>query len=763
MTKLSYLEKLENCSRAGAPRGIEMINTRQNSTRGGSSRLQKCLLLASAAAIVAASPTPAQENEPSEDEGFEIETIVVTATRRAERLVDVPLSIQALSGESLENLGAVNFADYARLLAGVSFIDAGTGRSQISIRGVTTGADIGQGAESTVGIYLDETPISEASSQPDLKLFDIDRVEVLRGPQGTLYGSGSLGGTIRVMPRLPEFDETSGALQLTGSQTHKGSSNGEFSGWLNLPLSGNAALRVVGYGVKNGGFLDDVYSGQGSSGNTSINDEETYGGRIALRLRPVDQLDVVLTGIYQDGKFGAFEEVTDNFSGLEIQQSADQPFEDEYNIANLKINYDFGPATLTSATSYFDRSRYLENDIDYFLEALGIPRALSPLLYEAETFAQEFRLASTGDDAFNWLFGVFYLDRSDDFIQTINPLGAPPPATPAQNLFYLNRISDIEQIAGFVELGYSFTDRLTVTGGVRVSDIDRQNVSITDGLLIQENLSGDFSERPTTPKLNVSYKVTDSSLVFFQAAEGFRIGGVNPGLPPCDPAAGCVIDVGDTYDSDNLWNYELGTKLQSSDNAWTVSASLFYIDWEDIQLNVSRGDGFDGFVNAGNATSRGVEFETTYLINDYFTLGGQVTYTDATLEDIPASVSDFAVEGQSLPVVPEWSSAVNFEFARPVFADGDAFVRGYLSYVGDRQSSLGPDSLELDSYVLLNLRVGLERGPYSITIFADNLTDERAQLDRYSISGLREGMPLTLNRTNVNRPRTIGVTLGVEF
>lgn len=725
---------------------------------------RRSLLLATTFAISLTAPALAQASEAGEAEALIADTVIVTATRRAERLVDVPMSIQAVSGEELTKLGAVDFSDYARTVAGVSFIDSGAGRSQISVRGITTGEDIGQGAEATVGVYLDEVPISEASSQPDIKLFDIDRVEVLRGPQGTLYGSGSLGGTIRVMPNMPDFDAVSAELKLTGSFTENGGFNKAMSGWVNLPLSSKAAVRLVAYGIQNDGFLNDTYGGNGSRTGKNINDEETFGGRLTFRLQPTDRLDVVLTGIYQKGEFGAYQQVTDNFPGLEIQQSTDQPFEDEYRIANLKVVYDFDFATLTSATSYFDRSRYLENDIDYFLEALaGIPRAFSPLLYEADTFSQEIRLTSNGDGRFSWIVGAFYLDRSDDFVQTINIFGAPPPAAQADNLFYLQRNSDVEQTAGFAEVSYDVTDRLSVTAGLRVSEIERKNISETDGLLIQELLSGEFSENSTTPKFNLSYRLSPDSLVYFQAAKGFRIGGVNPGLPPCDPLAGCVIDVGVNYDSDSLWNYEVGAKLQLLDNRLMLAGAVFYIDWSDIQLSVSRGDGFDGFLNAGTATSKGAEVEASYRVNPHFKVGGQVTYIDATLESIPAVVADFAIEGQKLPSVPEWSSALNFELGAPVWGNEYAYLRGDLQYVGSRKNALGPIAEDLESYTLLNLRAGIQRGPYDLSVFVNNASDERAELFRSSIFGVRNGDPLQLDRTTVNRPRTIGVSVGRSF
>jgi iron complex outermembrane recepter protein len=736
-------------------------------------RQGKKALLATTVALSYAAPVWAQDGQSAQRnrqsaqaQPSVTDTIIVTATRRAERLFDVPASIQAVNGEELELLGAVDFSDYARTLAGVSFIDAGAGRSQIFIRGVSTGGDIGQGKEATVGVYLGETPISESSSQPDIKLFDIERVEVLRGPQGTLYGSGSMGGTLRVIPRAPDYGKWSGRIQATGSSTHEGGLNGALNGWVNVPIAENVALRVVGYTIHNDGFLDDDYAGAGSSSGEDINDEETYGGRLSLRVEPTDRLDILLTGIYQNGEFGAFEQVTDEFDDLVIHQSADQPFEDEYKIANLDVTYEFDFASLTSSTSFFDRRRYLENDIDYFLEAVaGIPRGYSPLLYEASTFSQEVRLASSGSGPWSWIVGAFYLDRSEDFSQTINVSGAPVPDDPAANLFYLDRFSDVTQLAGFAEVGLDLTDRLTATVGVRVTNVERSNRAVQDGLFFgaRTDLSGDFDEQSTTPKFNLSYQAQDNFLFYFQAAQGFRIGGVNPGLPPCDPAAGCVVDVGDTYGSDSLWSYEAGTKLQLLDDSWMIAASVFYIDWTDIQLSVSRGDGFDGFLNSGNATSQGFEIETTARLNDFVRVGGQITYTDAQLEDISAGLAGVATAGQMLPDVPEWSSALNVEVGGTVLGGRYGYVRGDLQFVGDRQSALGPASTELPAYTLLNLRAGVDAGPYRLAVFAQNVTDERAELSRTSLAGVRLGQPLALDRVTINRPRTIGVSLSREF
>ncbi|WP_415289109.1 TonB-dependent receptor [Brevundimonas sp. S1H14] len=718
--------------------------------------LTSCCAAAFAGPAQAQAPTQAQA--PAQDASV-LDEIIVTATRRSLRLSDVPLSIQAISGADLERQGAVNFADYGRTVAGVSFIDAGPGRSQIFIRGVSTGGDVDTGKESTVGVYIDETPVTEGSSQPDLKLYDIDHIEVLRGPQGSLYGSGSLGGTVRVLTKQPDFNGFGGYVQALGSSTHEGGSNGAVNGWVNLPINDKLALRAVAYTLHNDGFLDN-----GFSGARDINDEDTYGGRLALRFQPTEALNVVLTGLYQRSDIGAYNRVTDHFPDLVIDQSAPEPSIDQHSIVNLKVDWNLGFAKLTSSTSHFDRRRRFENDIDYFLEAgFGIPRGYSPLTYEAATTSQELRLASNGEGRLQWVAGAFYLNRDDGFNQTINILGTPPAATPGGNLYYADTRLNTEQIAGFGEVSYNLSAALTATVGLRVSKTSRGTLAVRDGPALggRSEIPGDFDETSTTPKFNLSFNPNENSLVYVQAAKGFRIGGINPGLPPC--GVGCTVSVGDTFGSDTLWNYEAGAKLDLLDRRLNITAAAFYIDWTDIQLNVSRGDGFNGFMNAGDATTSGFEIEASGRVSEHLRLGGQVTFTNAQLDNLTPGVMDVAADGDRLPDVARWNAAANAEWGAAVFGDGYVYLRGDLQYVGDRVSSLGAASLPLKAYTLVNLRVGLEMGGFEGAIFVTNLADERAELSRNQVAGVRDGSPIVFDRYTINVPRTVGVSLSRRF
>lgn len=696
------------------------------------------------------------------------EEIVVTATRREERIEDVPLSIQAITGDELGRIGAVNFTDYARTVAGVSFVDDGPGRSQIFIRGVSSGADIDTGKDAVVGMYIDETPISESSAQPDLKLYDINHVEVLRGPQGTLYGSGSLGGAVRVLTNRPDPGAFSADLQAIGSSTENGGVNNAYNGHLNIPLGEDAAVRVVAYTLHNSGFIDN-----GLTGEQDMGDEDTSGGRLTLRVTPTDTLDIAITGYYQDTQIDSYNRQTDHYPALVLEQSSHEPLSDEIAAMNVSIDWDLGFANLTSSSSYFDRTRNLQNDVDAALGAafggaLGFD-FVSELTYEAATLAQEVRLASSGDDRFRWLVGAYYQDRQDDFTQPINFGGSPPPPTVADNLYIAFTDLQTVQTAGFAEVSYDLTERLTATLGVRTTHVTREMSGVRDGVfyttitgLGRIEVSGEGEETSTTPKLNVSYRTDGGSLFYAQATQGFRVGGVNV-LPPCIPLVGCSVTIGDSFDSDTLWNYEVGMRTALFDDALRLSGSVFRIDWSDIQLNVPRGDNFNGIVNLGDARSQGVELEFNGQAGEHWRYGGQVTYTDAELTRVDPLYVAIATPGTSLPQVPELSAAANVEWGTTLGDDGWIYVRGDGQFVGERRSGLGADSEMADEYTLWNVRAGWDRGDIDFALFVNNLTDERAILSRTTTNGLLAGGPVAYDRITINTPRTVGLSLSKRF
>jgi outer membrane receptor protein involved in Fe transport len=691
-----------------------------------------------------------------------LEEVTVTARKREEKAIDVPFSLQVLDGGELQKLGAVDFSDYARTVAGVSFEDKGAGRATIFIRGVSTGSDVDTGKQSPVGLYFDESPVSEDSSQPDIKLYDIDRIEVLRGPQGTLFGSGSLSGTLRILPKQPDTLALSGEAGGQISETEHGGLNYAVNGVLNVPLSELGALRVVAYKDDSDGFLTN-----GFSGARDINYEHTHGGRAALLIRPLDGLDVTLSGIYQESHFGEYFQATDHFPALILDEAEPEPFIDRYHLASLKVSYDFGAARITSVSSYYDRTRFFQNDIDYFTGLFGLPQAYSPLTYTARTVSQELRLAYVGGGSLSGVVGGYFEDRHETAVQSASAAGEPVPP-PADQLLYINRVTNNRQYALFGEANYNITPQLTFTAGLRASRVVGDNRSSNDGTLFGGATfkEGDNRNTPLTPRAILSYRPDSDSQIYLQAAKGFRIGGVNPGLPPCLPQNGCTVDVQATFKPDSVWNYELGTKLQLLGGRASLDADVFYIAWSDIQLNVGRGDGFNGFMNAGKAVIKGVEVSGSAQIDRHLKLGGQFTYTDGRITELGAGLAatGVAAVGDAVPAVPKVSTSGFAELGTALDGDSRLYLRGDVSYSTTRYGGFASTQpIPLRAYALGNLRLGLDKGLSSVSLFVTNITDRRAMLAVQNYGGVHDGEPYSWLRYNVNVPRTYGLAFARRF
>lgn len=766
-----HISSTERNHTSNDERGRPVSNMCKQGRRGGTAFTAIAILAMLAAAEISAAgaaTTPddsgsgSQQSATEAQPSWQLEEVTVTARKRQEKAIDVPFSLQVIESQDLTQLGALDFSDYARTVAGVSFEDKGAGRYTIFMRGVSTGSDVDTGKDSSVGIYFDEIPIAEDSSQPDLKLYDMDRIEVLRGPQGTLYGSGSLSGTLRLLPKQPDFTGVSGLAEGQISGTEHGGLNYAVDGVLNVPLSDTVAARLVAYKDDNDGFLDN-----GFSGAKGVNYEHTSGVRAALLFKPTDKLHITLNGIYQNGGFGEYYQATDHFPRLIIDEAEPEPFNDRYGLAGLKVNYDFGPAKLTSVTSYYNRRRYFQNDIDYFTGFLGLPRALSPLTYTSRTVTQELRLASPGNQRLSWLIGGFFEHQHEHALQSVSPAGEPVPP-PAEQLVNIDRTTNNSQYALFGEGNYQLTQKLSFTAGVRVSHLYGDNTSINNGVLFggQSIKEGPYSNTPATPRFILSYTPSENSRIYVQASKGFRIGGVNPGLPPCLPQNGCTVDVRSTFGPDSAWNYELGTKMQALGGRLALNADVFYIDWSDIQLNVGRGDGFNGFMNAGRAAIKGFELTARGQVNAHLLLGGQFTYTDGKITELGPGIAATGVVavGNAVPAVPKFSPSGFAELGTTFAGDGWAYVRGDISYITTRYGDFAStEPIPLHPYALANIRFGVNKGVYSAAIFVTNIADRRAQLSVQNYSGLHDGEPYSWLRYNVNIPRTIGLTFSRRF
>ena len=751
---------------------------------------------ASIAFLAALATTPAVA---ADAEGG-LEEIVVTATKRESSLQDVPMAMQAFTAEALEQAGADQVDSYYRMIPNFAVVDRGAGAKLYSIRGISTGL-VTQGA-STVGVYIDEMPVSAAGFQPDPRLFDLDRVEVLRGPQGTLYGEGSIGGTVRMITPRPDSTAFAGKIDSTYQSTQKGADGYKLNGMVNLPLIENVlALRVSGLHHDLGGFIDRIPLPQGVSldantllglppgtvpilgtgplpGRKDINDEKVSAGRASLAWKVSERFDLEVSYLKQSMEADAHNTSIGGVAGVGDLQSnliLAEKVKDDFDLANLTLSFDLGWATLLSSTSRYERTRDATADTSDLGEAI-FPNAK---LAGSSTFttelqdmvSEELRLTSKGDGPFSWIGGVFYVDKDNGFEQIIEDqngvfvgfmqiLGLP--VTNARQLLDQTGRQEEKQKALFGEISYAFTEKLSATVGARYFDIEQRDTLVNNdinilGLGLTDGVS-QTGESDTIMKFNLRYSASDDVLLWTTASQGFRIGGTNttPGIPQENR----------TYGSDTLWNYEIGARTSWLENRLIVNSSVYYIDWSDIQLALPLGTAF-GTINAGKARIIGAELELQARPAQGVDVVLAAGYNDGQLtEDTPGAPAgpNPGFDGDRLPGVPRFNFSASTQYVFPLGSAGlDGFARLDYSYTGDSSTTFNelstangmPSHFNPQSYSLLNLRLGVQNERWSTALFVDNLTDERAQMliDNSAVA----------QRITRNRPRTVGVNVRFNF
>jgi outer membrane receptor protein involved in Fe transport len=633
-----------------------------------------------------------------------LEEVIVTATRRSSSVQDVPYNISAVSGDFLDKANVNGLGDLAKLVPGLNFNDRGS-RSQmfssgIIMRGMNTDRlariNAPLATVSPVSTYIGETPVFV-----NLDLMDLDRVEVLRGPQGTLYGSGSLGGTIRYIPNEPSLDGFAGEIQGGASEFEDASDpNYRVKGMVNIPITDSLALRLNGKYEDEAGFIDmpnlysiqngvvenanpeDFLGGEGvkkSKDDVNNNDVRTF--RAALKYEPSDTVSGILSYYYQSDESDGANIESYTFYGEGSGKSADylaSEYDGDMNIYAAEIEVDMGFATLVSSTSYADVSSDASGDI-----------TSSKSSYDDETFTQEIRLVSTGEGSFDWVVGAFYSHNELDTVYEDRNLGSrlwheacvedggatfdgacgAPHLYPEyesangvkveEDLMYLtNAQSEFDDLALFGELTYHITEQWQVTGGFRAFSQDYDNATQAGVMLDvsvfpwQSDTFGaiganeeDSDEDDVLYKANTSYDLTDDMMAYATYSEGFRRGGAN-GVPPG------ADDSLRSYAPDETTNYEIGLKGSLSDRI-TYTAAIYYIDWTDIQINKNCGGNFGlCVVNAGDAESQGVETEINAQLTDSIRLDFGYTYSDAEISD---SKDSSIPDNKDLPGVPEHS------------------------------------------------------------------------------------------------------------
>ncbi len=682
-------------------------------------------LLAGLSTLALAITTPAiAQDAADEDEG---NIIIVTATKRDANLQDIPFSINAQTAEDIQKSGAVTLEDLSRNVAGLSVQNLGPGQSQVSVRGVSAGQVVRDqpGVKEQVGVYLDESVISLSLFTPDLDLFDLNRVETLRGPQGTLFGSGSVGGTIRYITNQPKIGVTEGAVEGNLNLVDGDDIGGHLKGAVNIPMGDKAALRAVGYYTRYGGFINAI----GPAGGDDVNSGERYGGRIALTLEPSDNLSITPRIVYQKVKADGFnrQEIYNLYANPftttrpavtfdERQQYLllREGFEDETLIADLKLDVGLGGAKLTSVTSYINRDILVSRDASALTGSvsvdLGYPAAgvLLPSnlvdTTDLETWTQEVRVASDNDSPFQWVLGAFYSKIDRVYMQrlptpgydafTDATLGAGTAAAtrngfPADSPYNADLPYDIKQFAIFGEVSYDISDALTATAGGRYYDFKETRSFKSGGLFSNlDNRTDSTKSSGFTPRFLLSYDVSEDVSINAQASKGFRLGGVNDplNLPLCSPADAALFGGFQSYDDETLWNYELGVKSQG--RGFTFNAAGFYNDIRNLQVTLDAGTCSSRIVfNVPKAHSMGVEFELGLSPADGLDLNLSGSLIEAEFDTtLPGALTAATGirDGNRLPSVPKFQLSASGSYEFPVSDTAKAYVGASFQHVGAR-------------------------------------------------------------------------------
>jgi outer membrane receptor protein involved in Fe transport len=702
-------------------------------------------------------------------------TIIVTAEKREEKLKDVPMSITALGGGSLDNLQYRSFSDYAAMVPGLSLTSAQPGYTNLTLRGQNAG-----GVGSTVAVYLDESPFGSSSAllngsilSGDFDTWDLQRVEVLRGPQGTLYGANSEGGLLKFVTAPPVLGSFSGAAEVTGEITG-GTAGGEIRGVVNLPLGDKMALRVGGFTQDSPGFIDDP-----SRNKEDINGGHKYGGRVSLLAQPIDSLTIRLTGSSQESRYAGtpqvdIDPVTLNPTVGELKQERiiGQPSTFQYKNYNATINWDAGPFSILSTTSYGilnsdaitdDTNAQLAPGLtlqDFAALLLGLPNTGGYLdnLVDLKKFTQEVRISSPTTNFIEWQVGAYYTHELGHLFQHVNlmslPSGAPITALPPLQFATLDSI--YKETSGFGNVTVHIIPQFDIQAGGRYSKNEQ---------VASENISGILANPPqvfSTPSSgNVwtysvapRWHIPTDNMLYFRWATGYRPGGPNA-LPPVAPP-----DVPRQYGADKTNNLELGLKSTLLNGLLSIDASVFHVDWTNIQLlEIVDNNGING--NGGKAKSQGFEWTIGYVPVHGLTVQWTGAYTDAKLTTDAPAVS--GVSGDRLPYAPKWGTSLDGEYTAAAFADYRYFVGATWSYVGARSTDFGSDvtqllQVQLPSYNTYGARVGLDNDRWRWTLYGKNLSNSRG-ITAYGSSGA----PGLNGEVAVTQPLTVGLTLSTKF
>jgi len=775
-------------------------------------RAVRMALVGSALATVMVSPAQAQA----------LDEIIVTAQKRTENLQDVPVSVQVLGQETLEQLNVSAFEDYVEYLPTVSYTSNGPGYGILYMRGISSGGDgVHSGSMPSVGVYLDEQPVTTISQILDVHIYDIARIEVLPGPQGTLFGQGSQAGTLRIITNQPDPDGFASRYDVGVNTVQDGDMGYSVEGMVNIPMGDRTALRLVGWHQTDAGYIDNApatltYAASGITIDNAalvaedVNERSKTGARAALRIDLNDNWALTPGLIYQEAtNDGVWQHDPDNVGDLEVVRFFEDTYDDDWLQATLTLEGDIGDSmSLVYAGSYLDRelisqydysdyAEYYENYLAYYgyacyhYDAQGGCADPSQFVAGDETFkrfSHEIRLQSNSDNPLRWIVGAFYQEQEHNFdLQWVVPDmdSANSVIENGATTWQTYQVRTDQDDAFFGELSYDFSDRWSATIGARWFSYDNELYGFNgflghctgfydaDGNFVEDQVNGTpqypcFDTRilddstdgdDTSYKATVNFQATGDVMLYATYSEGFRSGGVNrarvPGIPK--------------YRPDWVYNHELGWKSTLADGRLRFNGAVYLLDWEDFQF------GFLDFSvsnltiisNVGQAQTVGAEFDLAWAATDNFMLTMAASYNQAELEkpywrttaEEEAGDPPRAPKGTAMPYVPEfqWTGVGRYDFD---FGTMPGYAQLAVTYTGDQWNNLEvADRVKIDAYTLVGFAAGIQRDSWSLDLFIDNVTDERAAIDF-----LDAGWGGTFDTRDVpNRPRTIGLRFGQRF
>jgi iron complex outermembrane receptor protein len=729
-------------------------------------RLQsQAILLAQATTIKeapgsSAAPTAPSKSSSEPKKPVILEEILVTAQKRTEALQDVPSSITVLSADELTAIGDVQLSDYAKEIPGLSVSGArGPGQGNVALRGITTGT-----AGGLVGMYLDDIPFTPSSPNSDSnKIFDpdladIERIEVLEGPQSTLYGASAMGGLIKYVTKQPQLNEYDGSVVTTGTHVDGGEFGYGVRGTANVPLVPDMiAIRASAMYRQDPGFIDNVHTGE-----KNVNSATVEGAKLAVLVKFNGDLETTLGGLVQtiktsgpDAVFMDPATLRPSLGSLSYSSQIPQPTTIKYESLSDTTTLGLPFATLTNSASYATVYNNVISDVSEYAPLVGAPGGvLSQLNTRSRRFTDEIRLSSNPGQI-EWLLGGFYTNENDPDnvnIRSTNAVGLiVPPSDPSYNVYTYNNSSHFKESAVFGDFTYRPTDQLEATVGMRYSSNDQSYGYISSGFFGTNNVQGESSASAKNYLVTLSYKLVPAAMLYVRAASAYRPGGPNI-LNDVEIAAGVPLHFG----ADTLWNYEAGVKGSSPDKRVTYSADVYHMVWTDIQLNVST-QGFTAVANAGSAKSDGAEASLQVVPLEHLSLSLKAAYSDAKIESNVPAVG-FA-SGDPLPYSPKFSAVADVVYQFSSFNGVTPKAALTDAYRGSQNTGFSNGvSYRLPSYDTVDLRGTLDWSHYSVIARIENLTNKYAVTDFGPTAAT--GAPFF---GVVIRPRTISLSLAAHF